>query len=50
MKRSLKVVLVAGIVAALGLMGIMQAAAQSGVSATRSISPSPVPAGGARSR
>ena len=48
MKRALKVVLVAGVIVALGLMGITQVTAQqqSGVSATRSFNPSPVPAGG----
>ena len=47
MKRALKVVLVAGVIVALGLMGITQVTAQqSGVSATRSFSPSPVPASG----
>ena len=47
MKRALKVALVAGIVAVLGVMGLMQTAAQqSGVSATRSIIPSSVPASG----
>ena len=47
MKRALKVALVAGIVAALGVMGLMLAMAQeSGIQATRAISPGSVPAGG----
>ena len=47
MKRILLLAMVAGIVAALGLMGLQQAAAQpSGITVTRDISPSSVPAGG----
>ena len=47
MKRVIKVVLVAGIAATLGLMGLMQAAAQEpAVSVMRSFNPSSVPAGG----
>ena len=47
MKRVIKVVLVAGIVATLGLMGLMPAAAQQpAVSVMRSFNPSSVPAGG----
>ena len=47
MKRALKIVLMAGIVAALGVMGLMLAMAQeSGIQATRAISPGSVPAGG----
>ena len=44
MKRALKIMLVTGIVGVLALMGLMPAAAQSGVSVTRSFDPSPVPA------
>ena len=46
MKRALKVALMAGIVAVLGVMGLMQAAGQAGVSASRTISPISVPASG----
>ena len=46
MKRILLLAIVAGIVAALGLMGLQQAAAQSGITVQRDISPSSVPAGG----
>ena len=46
MKRALILALVAGIVAALGLMGLQQAAADSGITVTRDIDPSSVPAGG----
>ena len=46
MKRALTLALFAGIVVALGLMGLQQAAAQSGITVTRGISPSSVPAEG----
>ena len=47
MKRSLKIAVVTGIVAALGILGLMQVAAQqSGVTVTREISPASVPATG----
>ena len=46
MKRALTLALFAGIVAALGLMGLQQAAAQSGITVMRGISPSSVPAEG----
>ena len=48
MKRALKVALVAGIVAALGLVGLIQATAQQqpGITVTRAINPSSVPAAG----
>ena len=46
MKRALTLALFAGIVVALGLMGLQQAAAQSGITVMRGISPSSVPAEG----
>ncbi|MDE2861082.1 MAG: cadherin domain-containing protein [Chloroflexota bacterium] len=47
MKRSLKLAVVTGLVAALGLLGLMQVAAQqSGPTVTREISPASVPATG----
>ena len=46
MKRPLTLALLAGIVVVLGLMGFQQAAAQSGITVTRGISPSSVPAEG----
>ena len=46
MKRALKLVAVAGIAVGLGLMLLMQAAAQQAVTATRSFNPDSVPAGG----
>ena len=46
MKRALKLVAVAGIAVGLGLMLLMQAAAQQAVTATRSFSPDSVQAGG----
>ena len=48
MKRALKVALVAGIVAALGVVGLIQATAQQqpGITVTRAINPSSVPAAG----
>ena len=47
MKRVLKIAVVAGIVATLGLMGLMQVVAQqSGITVTRAISPGSLPAGG----
>ena len=46
MKRALKLVAVAGIAVGLGLMLLMQAAAQQAVTTTRSFSPDSVPAGG----